>query len=30
MYDPSMVQPMRNELTQVGFRELRKLEDVMP
>ena len=28
MYDPSMVQPMRDELTQVGFRELRTAEEV--
>ena len=28
MYDPVMVQPMRDELTQVGFRELRTAEDV--
>ena len=28
MYDPLMVQPMRDELTQVGFRELRTAEDV--
>ena len=28
MYDPSMVQPMRDELTQVGFKELRTAEDV--
>ena len=28
MYDSSMVQPMRDELTRVGFRELRTAEDV--
>ena len=28
MYDPTMVQPMRDELTQVGFRELRTAKDV--
>ena len=28
MYDPVMVQPMRDELTQVGFRELKTAEDV--
>lgn len=28
MYDPVMVQPMRDELTQVGFRELKTTEDM--
>ena len=28
MYDPVMVQPMREELTKVGFRELRTAQDV--
>ena len=28
MYDPLMVQPMRDELTQVGFKELRTPEEV--
>ena len=28
LYDPHAVQPMRDELTQVGFRELRTPEDV--
>ncbi len=27
-YDPQLVQPMRDELTQLGFRELRTPEDV--
>jgi putative YphP/YqiW family bacilliredoxin len=27
-YDPRLVQPMREELTRLGFRELRKPEDV--
>jgi len=27
-YDPVMVQPMREELTRAGFRELRRAEDV--
>ena len=27
-YDPMMVQPMREELTRAGFRELRRPEDV--
>ena len=27
-YDPAMVQPMREELTRAGFRELRRPEDV--
>ena len=28
MYDPRMVQPMREELTRIGFEELRTPEDV--
>jgi putative YphP/YqiW family bacilliredoxin len=28
MYDPEMVQPMRAELTQLGFHELRTVEEV--
>lgn len=28
MYDPVMVQPMRDEMTQVGFKELRTAEEV--
>ena len=28
MYDPEMVQPMREELTRLGFEELRTAEDV--
>ena len=28
MYDPVMVQPMRDEMTQAGFKELRTAEDV--
>ncbi len=28
MYDPRLVQPMREELTRIGFRELRTPEDV--
>jgi len=28
MYDPTMVQPMRDELTSIGFRELRTATDV--
>ena len=28
MYDPLMVQPMRDELTRVGFKELRTPEEV--
>ena len=28
MYDPLMVQPMRDELTRVGFEELRTPEEV--
>ncbi|HUK64775.1 MAG TPA: BrxA/BrxB family bacilliredoxin, partial [Dongiaceae bacterium] len=28
MYDPSLVQPMRDELTRIGFRELRTAEQV--
>jgi len=28
MYDPMMVQPMRDELTRVGFKELKTAEDV--
>jgi putative YphP/YqiW family bacilliredoxin len=28
MYDPEMVQPMREELTQLGFQELRTVEEV--
>lgn len=28
MYDPEMVQPMRDEVTQLGFKELRTSKDV--
>ncbi len=28
MYDPGMVQPMRDEMTRAGFKELRTAEDV--
>lgn len=28
MYDPRLVQPMRNELTRIGFQELRTPEEV--
>ena len=28
MYDPLMIQPMRDELTRVGFKELRTPEEV--
>lgn len=28
MYDPTLVQPMRDELTRIGFRELRTAEQV--
>jgi putative YphP/YqiW family bacilliredoxin len=28
MYDPSLVQPMREELTRIGFQELRTVEQV--
>lgn len=28
MYDPQLVQPMRDELTRAGFRELRTVEEV--
>jgi putative YphP/YqiW family bacilliredoxin len=28
MYDPRLVQPMRDELTRIGFRELRTIEQV--
>ncbi len=28
MYDPRLVQPMREELTRIGFRELRTVEQV--
>ena len=28
MYDPVMIQPMRDELTRVGFKELKTAEDV--
>jgi bacilliredoxin len=28
MYDPDLVQPMRDELTRIGFRELRTAEQV--
>ena len=28
MYDPGMVEPMRKELTGIGFRELRSAEEV--
>jgi putative YphP/YqiW family bacilliredoxin len=28
MYDPSLVQPMRDELTRIGFREMRTAEQV--
>ncbi|RMF57265.1 MAG: BrxA/BrxB family bacilliredoxin [Calditrichaeota bacterium] len=28
MYDPTLVQPMREELTSIGFKELRTPEDV--
>jgi putative YphP/YqiW family bacilliredoxin len=27
-YDPRMIQPFRDELTQIGFTELRTVEDV--
>lgn len=27
-YDPAMIQPFRDELTRIGFRELRNVEDV--
>jgi putative YphP/YqiW family bacilliredoxin len=28
LYDPRLVQPMREELTRIGFRELRTIDDV--